>query len=109
MRLRLDELPAVREHLDPERVARYARELDRLPPVVVFETPEGRVLADGHHRVAAARQRGATMIDAEVRHGSRGEALRYAARHAALERGLGVDEALDRIRRRSGGDWGDRP
>src|SRR5215208_5923187 len=39
-------------HLDAARVERYAQMLDALPPVVVFNTPEGLLLVDGYHRVA---------------------------------------------------------
>ena len=58
---------------------------DASAPVVVYETAEGLLLVDGHHRVAAARQRGATTIEAEIRHGSRHDALRYAAAKAAAQ------------------------
>jgi hypothetical protein len=63
-------------------VERYAQGLDALPPVVVFDTEEGLLLADGYHRVAAARRRGLETIEAEVRLGSRQDALRYAAKVA---------------------------
>jgi ParB-like chromosome segregation protein Spo0J len=53
--------------------------LDDLPPVVVFDTPEGPLLADGHHRLAAAGRLGRKTVEAEVRAGSRQDALRYAA------------------------------
>ena len=42
-------------HLDAVRVERYAQMLDALPPIVVFDTPEGLLLVDGYHRLAAAR------------------------------------------------------
>jgi hypothetical protein len=42
-------------HLDAVRVERYAQMLDALPPIVVFDTPEGLLLVDGCHRLAAAR------------------------------------------------------
>jgi len=61
-------------HLDAARVERYARTLDALPPVVV-DTPEGLLLADGYHRVAASRRLGLDEIEAEVRTGTRRDAL----------------------------------
>ena len=45
-------------HLNAAKVERYAEMLDALPPVVVFDTEEGLLLADGYHRVEAARRRG---------------------------------------------------
>jgi hypothetical protein len=83
--LRIDDLLAnapvdPEAHLDAERVERYAGRTEALPPVVVFDTEEGLLLADGYHRVAAARRRGLETIEAEVRLGSRQDALRYAAR-----------------------------
>ena len=62
-------------HLDAARVESYAQMLDTLAPVVVFDTPEGKLVADGYHRVAAARQRGWQTVEAVVRRGSRREAL----------------------------------
>ena len=47
--------------------------------MVVFDTPEGPLLADGHHRLAAAGRLGRKTVEAEVRAGSRQDALRYAA------------------------------
>jgi ParB-like nuclease domain len=58
-------------HLDAARVESYAQMLDTLAPVVVFDTPEGMLVADGYHRVAAARQRGWQTVEAVVRRGSR--------------------------------------
>jgi hypothetical protein len=56
----------------------YRRSVGQLPPVVVFETEEGLLLADGYHRLAAAMAEGQEIIEAEVRHGSRQDALAYA-------------------------------
>jgi ParB-like chromosome segregation protein Spo0J len=95
-----------RAHLDPERVAHYAQTRDPVAPVVVYETGEGLLLVDGYHRIAAAQQRGATTIEAEIRHGSRHDALRYAAARAAAERGVTAQEAADRIKHHSGRRWG---
>jgi hypothetical protein len=79
--LRIDDLLAnapldPEAHLDAQRVERYAGMIDTLPPVVVFATLEGVLLADGYHRVAAARVRGLETVEAEVRRGSRHDALR---------------------------------
>jgi hypothetical protein len=77
-KLRLSELiegyAVTPTHLDAERVERYIAVLDSLPPVVVY-TEEGLLLVDGYHRVEAARRRGDEAIEAEVRPGSRDEAL----------------------------------
>ena len=79
-RLRIAELLAnapidPEAHLDAARVERYARTLDVLPPVVVVDTPEGLLLADGYHRVAASRRLGLEEVEAEVRTGTRRDAL----------------------------------
>jgi ParB-like nuclease domain len=95
-------------HLDAERVAHYAHTPAGVPPVVVYDTPQGRLLVDGYHRIAAAQQRGASTIEAEIRHGSRRDALHYAAAKAAVQRDMSVDEAVDHIKRRSGDRWGGR-
>ena len=79
-RLRIAELLAnapidPEAHLDAARVERYARTLDALPPVVVVDTPEGLLLADGYHRVAASRRLGLEEVEAEVRTGTLRDAL----------------------------------
>jgi hypothetical protein len=66
-------------YLGAERAARFAATLTPLRPVMVFETERGLLLADGYHRVAAARLRGERTIEAEVRLGSWDDALRYVA------------------------------
>lgn len=93
-------------HLDAERV-RSDVDASGQPPVVVFEATEGSLLADGYHRVAAARLRGEETVAAEVRKGSRQDALRYAAIAGAAQRGISVEQALDHIRDRSRDRWGE--
>ena len=88
-------------HLDAARVEHYAQMLDALPPVVVFESAEGLLLADGYHRVAAARRSGLETVEAEVRRGSRHDALRYAATVGAAQRGISPEDAASYIRRHS--------
>jgi hypothetical protein len=58
------------------------------------------LLADGYHRLAAAQQRGETTIDAEIRRGSRADALEYAATVGAAQRGITPEQAEDAIKRR---------
>jgi hypothetical protein len=96
--LRIDDLLAnapvdPEAQLDVHRVERYSRMIDTLLPVV-FATPEGMLLADGYHRVAAARVRGLETVEAEVRRGSRHDALRYAATVGAAERGISPRKPL---------------
>jgi ParB-like chromosome segregation protein Spo0J len=92
-------------HLDAARVEHFAQMLDALPPVVVFNTPEGLLLVDGYHRVAAARRCGLETVEAEVRNGSRQDALRYAATVGAAQRGISPEEAASYIRHRSQRHW----
>ena len=66
-------------HLDPAWVERYAEMLDALPPVVVFDTGEKLLLADGYHRVAATYHRGLETVEAQVHRDSQHNALLYAA------------------------------
>jgi ParB-like chromosome segregation protein Spo0J len=59
-------------------IRRYEESFDKLPPVVVFKTKDGMLLADGFHRMAAAQRLGLKDIQAEIRSGSREAALEYA-------------------------------
>ena len=108
--LRIDDILAdtpidPESHLDPARVESYAQRLAALPPGVVFDTPEGLLLADGYHRVAAARHRRRETVEAKVRRGSRRAALEYAVAVSAAERGISGEEATSYIRHRSQGLW----
>jgi hypothetical protein len=96
-------------HLDRATVQRYVDAGEDVERVVLFQTDEGLLLADGCHRVAAARVRGARTVLAEVRRGSREEALRYAVERAAAERGVSPEAARARIREHSAGRWGCPP
>jgi ParB-like chromosome segregation protein Spo0J len=83
--------------LDPEQVERYRRSIDRLPPVVVFDTQDGLLLADGHHRLAAAAAEGRETIEADVRIGSRSDALAYAVAVGAAQTGLPPEDVKRHI------------
>jgi hypothetical protein len=69
----LEESPAnPRRHLDQDRVRRYVEVLDQLPPVIVFELEDHTLLlTDGYHRVAAAQQCGRTVVEADIRIGTK--------------------------------------
>lgn len=84
-------------HLDQERVNRYAAILDQLPPIVVFRTEDGLMLADGYHRVAAARKAGLAEIAADVRVGTRREVLRFAVAKGAEQHGLSEAQVMARL------------
>ena len=75
----VDNALQVRDALDRATIDHYADVLDRLPPVVVFDTEDGLLLADGFHRMAAARTLERTHIDAVLHDGSRVDAQDFAA------------------------------
>lgn len=63
--------------LDQDRVELFRSRLDELPPVLVFDTPRGLFLVEGHHRLAAAQLSGRETIEAEIREGSYKDLLHY--------------------------------
>jgi hypothetical protein len=93
------------EHLDRNRVASYTHHLDDAHPVTVFDTGDALILADGYHRVEAAQQLGRTTIKAEVRRGSRSDAMRFAVVLNKKQRGMTRSETLSAIKKRAGGRW----
>jgi 16S rRNA G966 N2-methylase RsmD len=74
----IDRAILVREQVDTETVDRYAGCFDDLPPIVVFSTEGGLLLADGLHRISAAKQLGLVDIESEVIDGDRNSAWDYA-------------------------------
>lgn len=87
---------------------------DTFPPVVLFHDGERYWLADGFHRVAAARQLGATEIDADVQEGTRRDAILYANGPANRSHGLPLtaEDKRNRVDRMLQDDewsqWSDR-
>lgn len=75
----IDDTIDIRESMNEATIQEYMDILDRLPPVTVFDTDEGYVLADGFHRATAAERLGLREIDVEVRAGTRTDALEFAA------------------------------
>jgi uncharacterized protein (DUF1015 family) len=95
-----DSIERSRPYLDPERVSYYLEHLDDSTPVVVFNVDGALLLADGHHRVAAAKELGRTAIAADVRNGRRRDALQFAVELAQHQRGLKKEQILEAIARR---------
>jgi ParB-like chromosome segregation protein Spo0J len=85
------------------------RSLDVSAPVTVFDTGDELFLADGHHRVEAARRLGRMTIEANVRRGSRHDALEFAIELARDQRGLSRDEVRAALCRQAGDAWGAAP
>src|SRR4051812_19507314 len=81
-RIRTEPATQIRALIHPGVVAQFARAMNdpenKIPPVVVFYDGENYILADGFHRVAAARQIGWKDIPAEVRSGTQADALKCA-------------------------------
>ena len=71
----------VRSAINDDVVADYAERLAEgvtFPPVVVFHDGSQSYLADGFHRMLASRRAGREVIEAEVRPGTKTDALWYA-------------------------------
>jgi hypothetical protein len=72
----------VRAAIDLDTVAQYAVDMsvsaDRFPPVVVYFNGAEFILADGFHRVMAASQNSFEDIEAEIRRGTKCDALRFS-------------------------------
>jgi uncharacterized protein (DUF1015 family) len=95
-----DSLERSRKHLDPDQVSYYVAHLDESAPVVVFNVNGLLLLADGHHRVAAAVELGRSTVKADVREGQRSDALQFAVEHGQRQRGLTKEQILEAIARR---------
>ena len=79
--IRLDGGTQPRAQLDFFTIGEYAqamRDGTQFPPVVVFYDGSAYWLADGFHRVRAAQQAGLTEIGADLRQGSRRDAVLYS-------------------------------
>ena len=73
----------VRHGLHEETVQRYYDILEDLPPITVFDIKDRYrarifILADGLHRLEAAKRRGWQEIEADVKQGSKTDAYEYA-------------------------------
>lgn len=72
----------IRASIDSNTVDEYAQAMQdatqKFPPVVVFHDGNRYILADGFHRVMAASRNGFLDIEADVRKGTKADALRFA-------------------------------
>ena len=67
--------------LDSETINEYAESMNSgviLPPVTIYDDGENHYLADGFHRLEAAKKCGLSTINAEVRQGSKSDAILYS-------------------------------
>lgn len=81
-KLTLDPAVQPREEIDEATVEAYAQDMQGgavFPPVVIFHDGERYYLADGWHRVLAARAVHAPGIQAEVHNGTLRDAILYSA------------------------------
>jgi ParB-like chromosome segregation protein Spo0J len=104
----IDPTIQIRNRNNESTIRRYEDSFDKLPPIVVFKTKEGFLLADGFHRIAAAERIGRKDVDVFVKTGSRNDALEFAV-VANTKNGheLSPDERDEGIRRLKHlhGDW----
>ena len=77
----LDQSTQCRDVMRQETIDEYAERMragDKFPPIDVFGTPEKSWIADGWHRIMAAREIGADSIETTIHHGGRTEAVKFA-------------------------------
>lgn len=99
----------IRQKLDAETIERYMEVLDELPPVVLYKLDGELIMADGFHREAAAERLGRSKVEAEIRQGTRDEALEYAVRaNVSHGKALSSEEYREAVRRlrRLHPNWG---
>ena len=76
--IRIDGGTQPRVDIDYELVHEYSESIDQLPPVVVFNDGANYWLADGFHRYHAHRKLNLDEIEAEVKQGSKRDAVLYS-------------------------------
>ncbi len=79
--IKLDTSIQCRAALNNATVAHYSERMkagDKFPPVIVFDVGGVLLLADGFHRHPAAELAGMELIEAEIHHGSRSDAVKFA-------------------------------
>lgn len=88
-------------HADHEpTIQRYVDSFENLPPIDVFDTPDGLFVVDGFQRLAAARRLGKKRIAANVHAGTREGAAEFAiVANTRSGYPLTIEERNDGIRR----------
>ena len=84
---------------EPDVVRQYAEDMKRgdiFPPIVVFKDAKNTYVANGFHRVAAATMAGFSELQAEVKSGSKRDALLFAVR---ADRAIGLRRTTQDKRR----------
>ena len=64
-------------HLDEERVQHYMKVLPTCDPILVYVNGDERVVVNGYHRLEAATRLTRSHIRADLRPGTRIDAVRY--------------------------------
>ncbi len=106
----------MRAAMNEETVADYAEEMAagaKFPPVIVYHDGEAYWLADGYHRVDAARRIGRNDITAEVHDGDRRDAILHGiganARHGLRRTQADKRHAVETLLRdEQWSKWSDR-
>jgi hypothetical protein len=71
-----------RAYINPNVVGSYAEDMEegaKFPPITVFYDGQDYWLADGFHRIEAARRLGAIEFAADIKQGTRRDAILYSA------------------------------
>ena len=76
--IRTDGGTQMRETINTDAVREYVDNIERLPPVVTFFDGIDHWLGDGFHRYHAHRSAGKLTIEADVRGGTKRDAILYA-------------------------------
>lgn len=86
MKVKLDDIEIyagtqARQGIDQDTVDKYAERMiegDQFPPIVLFNDGSGYYIGDGHHRVLGSIKNEFVDIEAEVKIGTKNDALWYA-------------------------------
>lgn len=77
--IEMDPAIQIRDSNDEETIQRYMDSFEQLPPIDVFETAGGVLVADGFHRLAAAIRLGRPTIGVTMHRGTYNDAAEFAA------------------------------